>query len=353
MDYHQLCLDLQKTFPNTLIEENHPLAPHTTLNIGGPADIFIHTKSAKELVNVLKYLSKQPNTPITILGNGSNVLISDSGLRGVVIKNTDNLIQIIDTPPVPIDFRHSYTQRNENEPEQYLDFTKLDYDESGKPQVLVKITSGTSLPVAINQLIDKSVTGLQWFAYIPGTVGGATWYNIHGGAYHFADYIDSVEIFNLKTGQIETITKGNTMNFSYETSPFQQHPEWVILSTTLRLFKGDTTLAKQVKDAWIAQKVKIQPMNSAGSVFANPSLEACMPIWGEQKSAGWIIDHELGWKGKTAGGAQISLQHSNFIINAGKATAFDYLTLLLGIQKEVRSRFNLELKPEIKLLGEI
>ena len=357
MDYHSLFTQLVSQFPKLSIFENHPLAPYTTLKIGGPADIFIHTKNNAQFIEVLRFLqqvsanSEAANFPITILGNGSNVLISDSGIRGIVIKNSDNSIEIIDTALAAIDFHHSYTQRQENEPEKYLDFTKLDYDESQNPQVLVKISSGTSLPIAINSLISQGITGLQWFAYIPGTIGGATWHNIHGGAYHFADHLESAEVFDFHTGQTQIIFKKD-LDWSYEHSFFQQNPHLVILSVTLRLFRGDATMATHVRDAWIDQKAKVQPMNSAGSAFANPSLADSVKNWGEQKSAGWIIDHELGWKGKQIGGAQISLQHSNFIINQDHATATDYFALLMAIQFEVKTRFGISLIPEVKLLGQ-
>ena len=335
------------------IFENHPLAPHTTIKIGGPADTFISTSNPDEFLETLKRCidNGANETNVTILGNGSNVLISDSGIRGAVIKNSSQSIEIIDTSPIPINFNHSYTQRNENEPDKYLDFSKIDYDESSKDQVLVKVSSGTSLPFAINSLFDQGITGLQWFAYIPGTVGGATYYNIHGGTYHFSDFLESIETFNLETGQLETFQKKD-LEWEYEKSFFQKHPNLIITFVTLRLFKGDTVLARKVYNAWITQKVKIQPMNSAGSVFANPSKELCQKIWGEQKSTGWIIDHELDWKGKQIGGAQISPQHSNFIINTGNATAKDVSGLITEIKNEVQKRFNFTLRTEIKFLGD-
>ena len=327
--------------------QNHPLAPYTTIKIGGPADTFIITDTTEEFINTLKKYSSEPST---ILGNGSNVLISDSGIHGTVIKNSSQEIEILDTPSISIKFNHTYTQRLENEPDKYLDFTKIDYNESEKPQVLVKISSGTSLPYAINYLLDHGITGLQWFAYIPGTIGGATFENIHGGAYHFSDYLESIEVFNLKTGRLETFYKKN-LDWKYEKSFFQENSNLIVIATTLRLFKGDVEMAKQVYSAWIAQKTKVQPMNSAGSVFANPSLEDCQKIWGEQKSTGWIIDHELNWKGKQIGGAQISPLHSNFIVNTGTATAKDVSDLITEIKNEVQKRFSLTLKPEIKFLG--
>lgn len=334
------------------IKRNYPLAPLTTLKIGGPAEFFLETKSNDELVELLKNTPK--TTPITILGNSSNVLVSDSGIHGLVIRNLSKNITIHhanqsisqDTPVF-----ETSTHRTENEPEKYLDFASLDYDESDRPRIKVTLDAGTPLPLAINYLISQGITGLQWFAYIPGTIGGATWYNIHGGKYNLSTYIDSVKIFDLTSGEIMNLTKGEDNVFDYETSPFQLHPDWIILSTTLNLYLGDSQKAAAVVKAWIAQKSKVQPMNSAGSTFQNPTLEDSVRNWGEQKSTGWIIDHELGWKGKSLGGAQISLQHANFIVNTSSATATDYLTLANLIIDEVQKRFGFKLKLEIKLLG--
>lgn len=324
------------------------LAPFTTLKIGGPADYFIETHSNTELIDVL---TNTQISPITILGNGSNVLISDDGIRGLVIKNKSNEIKILNNNPKDkSEFTKSYTQRKENEPEQYLDFTKLDYDESNLPISEVEISSGCPLPYIINWTLDHGLTGLQWFAYIPGTIGGAAVHNIHGGSYHFADYLKSIKCFNLETQEIITFDKSN-LDWKYEESFFLKNPNLIVLSMKLNLFHGDTDKAKKVRDAWIAQKIKVQPMNSPGSAFANPSLELCLAEWGEQKSAGWIIDHELNLKGFSIGDAQISLQHSNFFINNGHASATDYKKLVNHVQNLVSDRFGFELIPEIKFLG--
>lgn len=329
--------------------KDQTLAPYTTLKIGGPADYFIQTKSTSELVEVLNSTELKP---ITILGNGSNVLISNSGIRGLVIKNTSNEIEIqINTPNTSVKFDKTYTQRHEDEPQNYLDFSKLDYDESTLPISQVKISSGCPLPFAINWAINHGLTGLQWFAYIPGTIGGAIVHNIHGGSYHIADYIKSITCFDLKTKNTITYQKSD-LDWKYESSFFLNHPNLVVLSVILNLFHGDTIKAKSVLDAWIAQKIKVQPMNSPGSAFANPSLEICQKIWSEQKSAGWIIDHELNLKGFSIGDAQISNQHSNFFINKGHATATDYKKLINYVQNAVKSRFGFDLIPEIKFLGD-
>ena len=358
MDYTQLLQSLKKTFPDYQILQNHLLAPYTTLKIGGPADIFINTTTPDQFTSIISFLAKNiiiaSHPAITILGNGSNVLISDSGIHGVVIKNSSQSIEILDK-------NHSLnikskspsisSRRTENEPNEYLDFTKIDYDESDSPTSLVKVSSGTPLPYAINYLINQGLTGLQWFAYIPGTVGGATWYNIHGGTHHFSEYIDSVEVFDLSNSQT-TILNSAKLSWDYDQSYFQSHPELIILSVTLKLFKGDSHRAQLTALAWIQQKTKVQSMNSAGSVFKNPSLKDCLAVWGEQKSTGWIIDHELNWKGKTLGGAQISEKHANFIINTGKSTALDYYNLAKSVQNEVLRRYKLKLEMEVQPLGQ-
>lgn len=324
------------------------LAPFTTLKIGGPADYFIQVNSTQELIEVL---SSTDIKPITILGNGSNVLISDSGIRGLVIKNTSNEINIqTNTPKINENFVKTYTQRLENEPDKYLDFTKLDYDESNLPTSEVEISSGCLLSYVINWTLDRGLTGLQWFAYIPGTIGGAIVHNIHGGSYHIADYIKSITVFDLNTKKTVTYQKSG-LNWQYETSFFLDNPHLIIISAVLNLFHGDTIKAKSVRDAWMAQKIRVQPMNSPGSTFQNPSLDICQKIWGEQKSAGWIIDHELNLKGYSIGDAQISPQHSNFFVNTGHATSSDYKKLVDYVQEQVKSKFGFTLLPEIKFLG--
>jgi UDP-N-acetylmuramate dehydrogenase len=384
MDWTNTYNQLKTEFPDLEIYKNHPLAPYTTLKIGGPADIFIHTKTSEQLIKALNFTSKLvnnftdkngeeinfsarnhvneaqrvsttkielPSKNITILGNGSNVLISDLGVHGIVIKNSSANIEILEKIDAQKKAELISAHRTENEPTKYLDFSKLDYDESDCPKIKVKIDSGVNLPFAINELISKGVTGLQWFAYIPGTVGGAVFGNIHGGKYHFSDYIDSVETFDLNSGDFKTFKKDD-LTWDYDHSYFQSHPNLIIISVTLNLYLGDSNKAKLVVDEWIKQKSPVQQINSAGSVFKNPNFEDCQRIWGEQKSAGWIIDHELNLKGKTVGQAQISPTHANFIVNLGNATAKDYLDLVKLIQSEASKKFNLELEPEIKMLGE-
>jgi len=258
------------------IQQNIPLAPYTTIKIGGPADFFIHVHNSKEFIEALEYGQKN-NLPITILGNGSNVLISDSGIRGLVIKNDSEEMEIFD----------------ENK---------------------IKVSSGTQLAHLINYSLDHNLLGLEEFAYIPSTVGGAIAGNIHGIRGHFMDYVDSVEKIN---------------NF--------------IVSVILKLTPGDSTQAKIEAQEIIQKKSQIQSMLSLGSVFKNPE---------GKDPAGMIIDKDLNLKGTFIGDAQISPTHGNFIINIGHATAKDYLALINLIQSQTQTKFGFQFELEIKLLGE-
>lgn len=352
MNYDSIFEKLKTAFPKTKIFQNHPLASYTTVKIGGPADIFIDCQNTQQLIDVLQFIYKNKLETPTILGCGSNVLISDSGIKGIVIHNVSQNIKILSPQKCQENKINEKidTQRKENDPQKYLNFNSLDYDESSQPQIEVEIDSGVLLPYAINYLISQKITGLQWFAYIPATIGGSIYSNIHGGKYHIADYLKELTVFNQQTGNIETINKKD-IPWGYDYSFFQENHHLIILSATLNLYLGDYVKAKQVVNSWINQKSLVQPMNSAGSVFKNPSLKDCQKIWGEQKSTGWIIDHELNWKDKQIGNAQISPLHANFIVNNGQATAEDYYSLAKSIQTEVYNRFKLKLEFEIKFLG--
>lgn len=259
------------------IQQNIPIAPYTTVKIGGPADFFIHTHNSNEFIEAIKYGQKN-NLPITILGNGSNVLISDSGIRGLVIKNESNEIELL-------------------------------------PENKVKVASGVQLSKLINFTLDHNLLGLEEFAYIPSTLGGAIAGNIHGDNKNlFPQFIDSIEKID---------------NF--------------IIFAVLKLNPGDPSSAKIKVQSIIQKKSAIQPMNSLGSVFKN--------IEGKD-STGQIIDQQLNLKSYSIGDAQISPLHANFIVNNGSASAIDYFKLIQLIQSKAQETLGLKLELEIKPLGQ-
>jgi UDP-N-acetylmuramate dehydrogenase len=293
---------LKQAFPNTEIYQNHPLAPYTTVNLGGPADIFIHTKTTDEFIRILKFIS--PTIP-TILGNGSNVLISDSGIRGIVIKNSANSIEFL-------------------------------------PNNQIKVTSGVVLPLLLQKTADLDLSGLEEFAYIPSSVGGAIICNIHGvDKSNFDKFITSIDIFDLNTGTLKA-SPHSDISWSYDYSSLLDQKDLVVVSALLQLLPGNSDISKQKINDIITKKSQTQSMNSLGCVFKNP----------DNDSAGRIIDQELKLKGFRLGDVQISEKHANFFLNLGHATAADYLTLIKKVQSEAKSKLNLTLDPEIKFLGE-
>jgi len=360
MDYSSLASLLQSQIPDLEIHLRHPLAPYTTLKIGGPADLFLHPKTTNHFISILNLiyqnpspndksnpvdevnnfsarseresatadepegsehrknsLTSQPGFPVTILGHGSNVLISDTGIRGLVIKNDSADIDFTNAP-------------------------------------LVKVSSGTPLNYLINQTLDHGLLGLEEFAYIPGTIGGAIAGNIHGvNNHHFSDFITSVTMY----GSTDVSTPS-----SVSTPPVASNPPAISLCATLKLIPGDPAAAKTKVKTIIAAKSAIQPLNSAGCVFVNPedslppaaldqlAQKAGLPAVALAK-AGKLLD-DLGWKGRSVGGAQVSPLHANFIVNQNHATATDFYTLITQIQADVLAKTGISLVPEIRLLGD-
>ncbi|MEI8067937.1 MAG: UDP-N-acetylmuramate dehydrogenase [Candidatus Shapirobacteria bacterium] len=316
MDYKQVFESLKLDFPSSKVFIDQPLGQYTTLKIGGPADIFINTQNTEEFVNILKYIYDLRSTiELTILGNGSNVLISDSGIRGIVIKNDSQEIENI----------------GDNK---------------------IKISSGTQLISALNFLADNNLSGLEEFAYIPSTIGGAIVGNIHGfDKNNFSSILESIEVFDLNKSTISTL-QSKDLAWSYDQSIFQANPNLIIVSAVLVLKSGEKETIKKTAQEIIEIKLNSQLMNSAGCAFKNLPEAKCMLIWGEKKSTGQIIDQDLNLKSYCVGNAQVSPLHANFIINNGNATAKDYLGLVNLIQSQMQTKYGFQFELEIKLLGQ-
>ncbi len=302
MDYSALTKQIKKQLPGIDVHLNHPLAPYTTLKIGGPADLFINSTSHQQFISILKLLHQTKTPPPFIIGNGSNLLISDSGIRGIVIKNSNNHIDI-----------HPSTAK-------------------------ATLSSGTSLPSAIKHLNQKNLVGLEEFAYIPATIGGAIHSNIHGvNQTDFSHFLKSVVVFNYQTGKTTTLPVTDpSSNWDYDQSPFQKKPHLIILSTTINLKQGDGKKAQKTAKNIIKKKTKTQPLPSAGCTFKNPIVKT----GAKPPPAGQLIDR-LNLKGTTINNIQISRQHANFIINTDPTTtspnsAANYIKLVRLIQQKVK-----------------
>lgn len=280
------------------VKLNEPLAKQTTFGIGGPAALFYEAKTKEELIKAVK-LARELKISLFILGSGSNILASDKGFRGLVIRiqNTECRIQ----------------------------------------NTRIVAEAGTPLAKVVEEAARNSLSGLEIGVGVPGTLGGAIVGNAGTRDQWIGDLVESVEILD-QEGQIRRLSQKDCQ-FGYRSSRFQKTKE-IIVKIALKLRKGNPEKIKE-KIAVILAKRKSQPKEkSAGSIFKNP----------QDKPAGQLIE-QCGLKGKRIGQARISPQHANFIVNLGGAKASDVVQLIKLAKTEVRKRFGIELEEEICLLG--
>ncbi len=286
---------------NITYRENEPMHLHCSFKTGGNADIFVAVNSVEELKAVFN-LCRTYSLPLTVLGNGSNLLISDRGIEGIVL---------------------SLAGLNKAEV-------------SGNTLTL---EAGVTLTRACISALENSLTGLEFAYGIPGSIGGAVYMN--AGAYggEIADVIVSATVL-AENGEIIKI-KRSDMSLGYRKSIFKEKG-YIILSAKFCLNKGNSTEIKAKMDELMNRRRDKQPLQfpSAGSTFKRP----------EGHFAGALIE-ESGLKGKTVGGAMVSEKHAGFIINHNNATTDDILTLIDEVKKAVNEKFGIELEREIIFVG--
>jgi UDP-N-acetylmuramate dehydrogenase len=342
---------LKSKIPN--IKENEPLSKYTQIKIGGPAEMLVLVKTKKEFENTIR-IAHEAQIPITILGWGSNILVSDNGLKGLVIinKTSEMTVHTKDEGDQAIEITEEteevLARLDQLQPDIYGKFDDLNYDETNLPTSIVTMDSGVNLPLAILKTIKADLTGLQWYAGIPGTIGGAVYNNIHGGTHFFHEIVESVEVLDKNTLEKKILQKKN-LGVEYDESIFHRTNDY-ILSVDLKLFHGDSEKALKVMQTWRLRK-KIQPWISAGCVWMNLDSQKKDELGLPSSGIGYMVDKELGLKGLRQGDAMISDQHAAFIENKGKAKASDVLFLMKEIHKAAKNKFGVELKPEIFLLG--
>ena len=295
--YNELikCIDKERVL------QNEPMSKHTTFRIGGPADYFVIINTVEELKHVIE-IAKANNKEIICIGNGSNTLVKDHGIRGIVIKLNLKEITI-----------------NNNE---------------------IKAEAGVSLPVLAKKAYENSLSGLEFACGIPGSIGGAIYMNAgaHGG--EFANVVKETTYLD-KNLNLQTVSREN-QDFSHRHSMFMDTNN-IIISTILEVEKKDKdTIEKKMEENMILRKER-QPIGlpSAGSVFKRN--KSFIPAE--------IID-KCGLKGYNIGDAYISEMHAGFIINKGNAKAKDVLEVVEHIKEVVRKKYNYELELEIRVLGE-
>lgn len=350
---------LRNQFPHLDFKTDYNLASLTTVKIGGPAEIFCQTTNSKDFIELVSFMRKN-NLPITLIGWGANTLISDNGIKGLVVKNTAKDITVLDDQgksqhQLNNDKKNTSTenqisarwQSDSKKGTFTYEFKDLDYDESNEEKILVELDSGVSLPYAINVLIQQGITGLQWYSRIPATVGGAIYNNIHGGTHFISEVIKSVTVID-EQGNKKVLDKID-LKAGYDVSRFHETNE-TIVSATFALYKGNAQKAAQVAKEWAVRKA-IQPSKSLGCVFQNISNEVKDKLGYPTTSVGYIVEHILNKKGFQIGDAKVSHNHAAFIENVGNATAKDYLEVIRTIIKEAKEKTGVTLKPEIFFLG--
>ena len=284
-----------------LIDE--PMSRHTTFRVGGPADFFVIPKAKEEVRDVVR-ICKEAGMPYYIIGNGSNLLVSDAGYRGVIVQ--------------------IYKEMNE---------VKVEGD-------LVKAQAGALLSGIAAKALGAELSGFEFASGIPGTIGGACVMN--AGAYggEMKDVLESVTVL---TGEGKIIELGrNELELGYRTSVIAKKG-YIVLGAVLKLERGDGEKIKTYMDELKEKRVTKQPLEypSAGSTFKRP----------EGYFAGKLIE-DAGLRGFQVGGAQVSEKHCGFVINRDHATAADIMELMRQVQIRVKENSGVDLEPEVKRLGD-
>ena len=290
-------------FGNNRVLFDEPMSQHTTFRIGGPADVFVMPENYEQIREVLR-LCKEEKLPFFVLGNGSNLLVSDSGYRGVIIQMDRNMEEIC-----------------------------LDGEE-------IHACAGALLSSVAVAARNASLTGFEFAGGIPGTIGGAAVMN--AGAYggELKDVLKEVTVMT-REGEILTIP-ADKLEMGYRTSIIKT-AGYLVLEAVISLKKGDEEKIRAVMKDLSERRTEKQPLDypSAGSTFKRP----------EGYFAGKLI-MDSGLRGYRAGGAQVSEKHCGFVINAGGATAEDVRTLMEHVIEVVREKYGVTLEPEVKFLGD-
>ena len=292
----------KKIYNDSEIKIDENMSNHIHFKVGGPVDILLIPSKVNQVVETLK-ICKNENIPYFIIGNGSNLLVKDGGIRGVVIK-LSNLLFI-----------------------EVKDNT-------------IKASSGTLLEDVSKKAVENSLTGFEFACGIPGSVGGAVFMN--AGAYdgEIKNVIKEAEVLDID-GNIMVLSK-EELELGYRTSKVMKD-NLLVLSATFELTKGDKEKIQERVDELTEKRESKQPLEypSAGSTFKRP----------EGYFAGKLIQ-DAGLKGASVGGAAVSEKHSGFVINKDGATAEDVLNLIAHVQNEVKKQFGVELHTEVRIIGE-
>lgn len=304
IDIHK---ELQKGIDRHQILKDELMSKHTSFKIGGPADFFVKIKDIKELKFVLEF-AKNQNIPITVVGNGTNLLVSDKGIRGIVLKIEISNLKVIRT----------------------------------KDRAEITISSGYSVGKLAHLAVKEELTGLEFLAGIPGSIGGAI--RMNAGAYgsQMQDIVVSTKYME-RDGKIKKLNLTDH-KFSYRNSVFSEMKDAIILETVLKANYGTKDEIQAKIDEYMKSRIEKQPLDlpNAGSTFKRK---------GEFITAK-LID-ECGLKGYRIGDAAVSEKHAGFVVNLGNATAKEVLELTDYIKQKVKQEKGIDIELEVLTLGEM
>lgn len=304
---------LDAAFGADRVKRNVPLAPMTTFKVGGPADLLLETQNSDEIARAVK-LAYEAGVKVTMLGGGSNVLIADAGIRGLVIRTRGGEV-------TPIG------------------------------DTLVRADAAVTINGLVRWTINRGYAGLEAWAGTPGTVGGAIYGNAHWKKTDIGDLVESVRL--LKPDGTLLQAPADRMEFEYDYSRLK-HTGEIVLWVAFRVTPGaDPAALRLVARESLAFRKKTQPLESpsAGCIFMNPDPKRDRVPEGIPPSAGALVDR-AGLKGAVLGGARVSPTHANFIINDGSASASDIHSLVERCRSAVKEQFGVSLRNEIISLGD-
>ena len=298
----EFCHKLKNVITKGTVLTEEPMSRHTSFQIGGPAEIFVQPATGDEVRQAI-CLAKEEQIPFFVVGNGSNLLVSDDGFRGMIVQIGRNLQEI------SVEDNVIYAQ------------------------------AGALLSRVARTALEHGLTGMEFAAGIPGSLGGAVAMN--AGAYggEMKDILTDAEVLT-PDGEIKILSL-EELDLSYRHSCIFDE-DYIVLSVHLQLEQGDKTVIRNRMDELARARREKQPLEypSAGSTFKRP----------EGYFAGALIQ-DAGLKGYTVGGAQVSEKHSGFVVNRGGATAEEVLFLIKQVQKKVKSRFGVTMEPEVRMVG--
>lgn len=304
------------------IQENIPLAPFTTFRIGGPARFFCEVKNEKDVLEALKF-AQEKKLPVFVLGGGSNILVSDNGFSGLVIKLRLNNCCLNDLE--------------------------------------LECGAGVLLSTVVREARNNSLSGIEWAAGIPGEFGGAVRGN--AGAYggEMKDSLIDVKAVEISTGKVK-VFENKDCGFVYRGSLFKENKDLIIISARLKFEKGKPEeIEKEMEEVIGKRRDKLPQEFSAGSFFQNPTVEnpeivarferdSGAASRGKRVPAGWVID-ELNLRGKKMGGVMVSEKHANFVVNLGQGKAQDVIMLTSFIKQQARVKLGIQLHEEVQYVG--